>query len=337
MQELIKEVQSDIPLTSRPFLYLARKTGMSEEEAISSMELLIKEGRVRHFGPIFSAPSFGYETALVAFRVSGDPSLCAEFVNTYPGVSHNYEREGPYNLWFTVAVPPDSSLKLKGVVERMARRCGVKDYLILKAVKTFKLRVDLSFTHVLEKVPVKNDTVIKRVEKPAFRKIDPLIRETVRVSQECLSPVREPFGEVADRLRLSQRGLLSILRNLKRTGHLRKFTAVFNHRKEGFRANILTVWRVPAGRVNEFGKLLSSFRCVSHCYERIADGRSDWHYNLFAMVHARTHDDARIFVDHIRATAGVDDVLLLGSRREFLKRRLKLFTEDFYEWERRGC
>ena len=70
------------------------------------------DGRIiREITPIFDTRALGYESMLVAAKVdSENPQRAAQIVNAHPGVSHNYLRTHDFNLWFTIATPPDSEL-----------------------------------------------------------------------------------------------------------------------------------------------------------------------------------------------------------------------------------
>ena len=55
---------------------------------------------------------------LVAAKVDAEnPQRAAKIINSHPGVSHNYLRTHEFNLWFTIATPPDSELGLEGTLE----------------------------------------------------------------------------------------------------------------------------------------------------------------------------------------------------------------------------
>jgi DNA-binding Lrp family transcriptional regulator len=142
--------------------------------------------------------------------------------------------------------------------------------------------------------------------------------------------VERPFREIASRMGVEEGLLLDVLRGLKEKGLMRRFSAILRHRKAGFRANGMVVWRVPEERLEEVGRFLAGFKCVSHCYER-----TGWHYNLFSMVHGRVREEVEEFVRRVSGEVGIRDYEVLFSGREFVKRRTKIFTEDFYEWERR--
>ncbi|MFN3598487.1 MAG: Lrp/AsnC family transcriptional regulator [Aquificaceae bacterium] len=97
--DLLKFLQEDIPLVSRPFLEIGKGLGMEEEGVLESLEELKREKIIRQVSPIYDTKMLGYDSALVAFKV--EPERIEEvafLVNTYPGVSHNYQRSHSFNL-----------------------------------------------------------------------------------------------------------------------------------------------------------------------------------------------------------------------------------------------
>ena len=81
---------------------------------------------------------------LVAAKVDADnPHRAAQFINSHPGVTHNYLRNHEFNLWFTLAVEPDSKLGLDGTLDVMAAKTGAESIRQLPTLKLFKIRMDL--------------------------------------------------------------------------------------------------------------------------------------------------------------------------------------------------
>ncbi len=327
-ERLLIEIQKDIPIVERPYLYLGERVGADEREVIDRLRQLKEEGMLRHFGPIYDVRSFGYDSALVAFSLPGDLGRHARAVVSYPGVSHCYEREDELNLWFTISVPPDSSLGLEKIVSLLAESTHAQRWGIFRKVRTFKLRVRLDFGSVAER---DKDFVLKE-EEPVSA--DEEIRKAVFLTQPSLPLSPEPFGELAKRDGMNVSRILEILKKLKEKGALRRFSAVLNHRKAGFRANALTLWQIPPERVGKAGRFLAGFRSVSHCYERDFRGNFGWRYNLFAMIHGRSREEVISFTERLACDIDPIDFKVLFSGREFAKRRVMVFTEDYYEWER---
>ena len=141
---ILNEIQKKFPITQRPYLGLARKLKLKEKDVIERVQKLKDVGIIRRIGASFSAKAVGFSSTLCAARVP--PDKIEEFVsvvNTYPGVTHNYEREGELNIWFTLIAP--SRKRIKRILTEISRQTGVKGILDLPATKTFKISVDFSF------------------------------------------------------------------------------------------------------------------------------------------------------------------------------------------------
>ncbi len=141
---ILNQIQRNFPVTHRPFLALARRTGMKEKEVLERVQRLKDLGIIRRIGASFSAGAVGFSSTLCAARVAADKiKEFVSVVNSYPGVTHNYEREGEYNLWFTLIAP--SRKKIGEILEEISRKTGVLAILNLPATKTFKIAVDFNF------------------------------------------------------------------------------------------------------------------------------------------------------------------------------------------------
>ncbi len=141
---ILNEIQRNFPITHRPFLALARKLHLREKEVLERVRILKEAGIIRRIGASFSARAVGFSSTLCAARVP--QRKVAEFVavvNRYPGVTHNYEREGEYNIWFTLIAP--SRKRIHQILREISRKTGVKEILNLPALKTFKIAVDFNF------------------------------------------------------------------------------------------------------------------------------------------------------------------------------------------------
>ncbi|RUM31979.1 MAG: Lrp/AsnC family transcriptional regulator [Aquifex sp.] len=326
--ELLKMLQQDIPLTERPFEFIAKELGVTEKEVLNQIKKLKEEKLIRQISPIYDTRKAGYDSALVAFKVSKENvGKAVEIINSYPGVSHNYEREDEFNVWFTIAVPPNGSLSLEEVVHLMAKKAGVEDYAILRTKRTFKIGVKLTFNSLFEreeKVPeVKEDMPVNLQEEEKV-----VIRET----QKDIPLVERPFKEIAQKIGLEEGEVIEILKKLKEKKVMRRFSAILFHRRAGFKANGMAVWSVEQDKVEEIGRFLASFKAVSHCYERTTNGK--WKYNLFSMIHGREKEEVLEFCKYVSREKGLVNYKVLFSKREFKKKRIELFSEEFYQWER---
>ncbi len=325
--ELLYKMQHDFPLTQRPFATIAEKICSNEAEVIDEVRRLKEEGIIRQTSAIFDTKRLGYDSSLVAFKVSEERiETAAETINSHPGVSHNYLRNHDFNIWFTLAVPPDSRLGLLGTVETLKRLSGAEDSIVLPTLKMFKISVKLDTTGKQSK----KEKVAGRSYKPI--KMRARHYAAVRELQKDLPVVAEPFAEAIERLNMSYEEFFAIADEFKEAGVMRRFATILNHRRAGFTANAMSVWKVPEEKAEELGRQIAEFRAVSHCYLR--PSYPNWPYNLFAMVHATSQEACDEVIEEIAQETGLTEYGKLYSTREFKKRRLVYFDPAFDEWEK---
>ena len=112
---------------------------------------------------------------------------------------------------------------------------------------------------------------------------------------------------------------------------LRRVAAILFHRRAGFSANGMGVWKVPDEQIVEIGPRMASFRGISHCYQRPT--YADWPYSVFTMAHGRSKEECDAILDSIAADTGIEDRRTLYSSTEFKKIRMLYFTGAHREWE----
>ncbi|MBU0514331.1 MAG: AsnC family transcriptional regulator [Proteobacteria bacterium] len=140
-RRILNEIQSRFPLDTRPYLVLAERLGLGEDEVIARVKALRDEGIIRRIGGNFNSRALGYTSTLCAAAVP-DEKMAAfvDAVNAHPGITHNYQRDHRYNVWFTVIAP--SSADIRDILGEITRQTGVTDLISLPAEKIFKIKVD---------------------------------------------------------------------------------------------------------------------------------------------------------------------------------------------------
>ena len=320
-KKLLNEIQWVFPLVDRPYLEIAGRHGLSEQEAIERIGKMRQAGLVRQINAIFDTRRLGYKSALVAFSVQPDKLLqVADTINEHPGVSHNYERNHEYNMWFTLAVPPGSDMKAD--LDRMASLDGVIKYRVLPTLKLYKIGVRLDMVNEDAAKPAPTDKV--KALDPEKATLTGRDIEFIRELQKDLEPVSEPFRTPADNLGITTTELFAKAKEFEETGIMRRFAAILRHRDAGFSANGMVVWHVPEQSIDEVGFKLAEFPQVSHCYRRPV--YPDWRFNLFSMVHARSLAAAEKMAVEMSRVIGITDYQILFSSREFKKERVKYFV-----------
>lgn len=138
-RDLLNRVQSDFPITSRPFAAIAEDLGISEKTVIDRLKSLKESGVIRRFGGNFVPHKLGFVSTLCAAKVPEEKlDAFAETVNRFPGVTHNYTRDNAFNVWFTFIAP--SMEEIAANLESISRETGVREILNLPSTRVFKIR-----------------------------------------------------------------------------------------------------------------------------------------------------------------------------------------------------
>jgi DNA-binding Lrp family transcriptional regulator len=329
-RRLLNLMQGSFPLARRPYAEVGGLAGVDEDDVLRRVQRLIDERIIRQVTPIFDTRVLGYKSMLVAAKVDPEyPHRAAKIINSHPGVSHNYLRNHDFNLWFTIATEPDSRLGLEGTLEVLQRLTGAESVRQLPTLKLFKIRMDLEMEGDTEALA--SAGVAEEPKEPDPIDLSELDLAVIRSLQGDMPVVPEPYGPAAEELGISQQRLLEQLESMRERRALRRVAAILYHRRAGFSANGMGVWRVSEERVLELGPRMASFRGISHCYQRPT--YPDWPYSLFTMAHGRSKEECDAILDSIAEDTGIEERRTLYSSTEFKKIRLLYFTDDHKRWE----
>jgi DNA-binding Lrp family transcriptional regulator len=329
-KKLLNLMQGSFALTERPFAHVAQLAGLQEADVLERVARLLKGRIIREITPIFDTRALGYSSMLVAAKVDAEnPHRAASFINTHPGVTHNYLRNHDFNLWFTIAVEPGSKLGLQGTLDVMAERTGAESIRQLPTLTLFKIRMDLEMEQGTTALASAGEAVPPRELDPIELSEEDIA--TIRATQGPMPVVSEPYLPAAERLGVAPAEVLARLASLQERGALRRVAAILFHRRAGFSANGMGVWEVPEDQIFEVGKRMAAFRGISHCYQRPT--YPDWPYSVFTMAHGRSKEECDAVLDAIAADTGIEGRATLYSSTEFKKVRMLYFTDDFRNWE----
>jgi siroheme decarboxylase len=331
-RRLLNVMQGRFPIAARPYRHVAALAEIPEQEAMARVQRLLEKRIIRQVTPIFDTRALGYSSMLVAAKVDPEhPHRAAQAINQHPGVSHNYLRNHDFNLWFTIATEPDSELGLEGTLEVLAREAGAESVRELPTLKLFKIRMDLEMEGGTEALSSSTEaTEPVELEPQPYDERDIAV---IRAVQGDMPVVAEPYAPAAAELGIDQQQLLDHLAAMQERGLLRRVAAILYHRRAGFSANGMGVWKVPDEQIAEIGCRMAAVRGISHCYQRPT--YPDWPYSVFTMAHGRSKEECDAVLDAIADQTGIDERATLYSSTEFKKIRLLYFTEDFKDWERR--
>lgn len=135
----------------------------------------------------------------------------------------------------------------------------------------------------------------------------------------------KPFEMLAKKIGISEEEFIKKANEFLKKGYIRRFGAAIRHRKAGITANGMGVWIVPDADRERVGKIMASFKEVSHCYER--PSFEGWPYNLFTMIHGRTKEDCYEVAKKISEATGIKNYKLLFSSQEFKKESMVYFKK----------
>ena len=332
-KRLMNLLQSSFPLDAEPFALLASEAEMELDDVLARTRRLLDERIIREITPIFDTRALGYESMLVAAKVDAEnPQRAAAIVNSHPGVSHNYLRTHDFNLWFTIATPPDSELGLR----RDARGADAGD----------RRRVD---ARAADPDPVQDqhepgDGEGHRSARRGRRRLAPARARgpALRRARHRRDP--RPAGADGRRRAALRRGGGRARDDDRRScsstcaGWSTASSCAASPRSSSTAAPASppTAWgsgRCPRPEIMETGRRMASFRGISHCYQRPT--YEDWPYSVFTMAHGRSKEECDAILDSIAEECGMgpDDRATLYSSTEYKKIRLHYFTDDYREWE----
>ncbi|MBE7437395.1 MAG: hypothetical protein HS115_02980 [Spirochaetales bacterium] len=318
---LALQIQKGFPLEERPYAELARRMDLKESEVLAVVQDWKTTGKLREISAVMEGSLLGYDSALVCGKVNaGRLEQVADIISEHPTVTHNYERNHSYNIWFTIAVPHEQGLE--NHLTALSQLTGVDAFYPLRRTETFKVGVAFDFRSR------QNQTEQKELMSfdPADIVLPPA--DLVRLAQRDLPVCERPFHQLSGSEAAGNR-LLDFLK--AESGRIvRRYIGTFRHRKMGVRANGMTVFRVEPGELSVKGRTLAAFPEVSHCYGRTTC--PDFPYNLYAMLHAEDHQNLMLLAARLSEATGLDDYRVLESPTEFKKTRLRYFLPELDDY-----
>ena len=341
-KQLLNIIQMDFPLTVHPFKEIGRLINISEQETIERLNTLKNEKYIRFIGPVINTEALGFDSVLIGMKVDESNIYNAvSIINSHPGVSHNYQRNDDYNIWFTLSVPHE--IDIKQTAETIADIAKAPQFIFLPALKIFKIGVILDAFHkpILINPPLpKDETSQAPFDKGGRGDLKnkmlinpPLLKDEIsilKLTQSGIPIISEPFKEISAALDISEQELLSKLKNLIDKSVIRRFGAIIAHRLIGYRYNFMAVWQTDEYKTDICASYISSYPNVTHCYTR--PSYPDWPYNLYSMVHCSSEEEGNPMVNNILATNTIKNYKILTTEKEYKKKRLDYFSDAFKNW-----
>jgi DNA-binding Lrp family transcriptional regulator len=339
-KSILTAIQAELPAVERPYEALSLRMGINADELMVRVRRMVQSGMIRRIGPIFDSRQLGYVSTLAAARVAEDELAdVAATVSKLPGVTHNYERLGAYNLWFTLTAP--SADALGQTLETLRQEAGVTHLYSLPALAVYKIRVQFDMIDEPTESPAPEPATTPQGQQNIPPHPHPLShggargdapealtdeqKNFVRLIQDGIAVEPDPYAIIAAKLKWSPSQVVMQIRAWLATGVIRRLGAVVRHRELGFLANGMAVFAVPPERIDEAGRRLAEFSNISHCYQR--PPLPDFPYSLYAMVHGKSEEEVREAVGLMAEAVGITEHDVLFSVREFKKTSMRYFVD----------
>ncbi|MEW5820501.1 MAG: hypothetical protein AB1782_09955 [Cyanobacteriota bacterium] len=318
---ILTSIQKGFPLAEEPFKLLSAKFNISEDELILRLKRLRDQDKVlRNICAIFDGSKLGYKSVLVAMQIDNrKKAYLISYINKLPGVSHNYERNNTYNIWFTLSL--EETINIDEFICNLSKQYSVNKFLILPSVKTYKLRVNFdlieSETHI--------ETITENVSKTDYEySLDEQDKAIIKHLQEDILLISRPFDQMADSVKLNTSQFIDRANYYIDTGIMRRYSATLRHINAGYANNAMIVWQVSENQIDKVGYQFAQKAFVSHCYRRLK--HFEWPYDLYTMVHARSESDLHSYIDELYNIVNHKDYLILATLIEHKKERVKYFV-----------
>jgi len=119
---IVNQLQGGFPVCERPYAEAASTLGLTEDQLMQRLDILLENGTLTRFGPMYHAERLGGALTLAAMKVPAqDFERVTAIVNGFPEVAHNYAREHAFNMWFVLATEaPERIEQVIGEIEKAA-------------------------------------------------------------------------------------------------------------------------------------------------------------------------------------------------------------------------
>ena len=151
-------------------------------------------------------------------------------------------------------------------------------------------------------------------------------RKIIRYLQGQFPLTTRPYAYIAEQIGVEEAVVLERLQRMKEQKQIRKMGAVLRHRRIGYHANGLCVWKVDLQEADRIGALMITHPAVTHCYSRPA--AADWPYTMYTMLHGQDRASCVEFAKEISAITGIGEYEILFSTKEWKKTSMRYFDKE---------
>lgn len=318
--KILHNIQKELPLCHHPFNMLSDGQ-MHENTVIKLIKNFKENGVIRRISALFNSKRLGYFTTLVAMKIPTEEfDTIATIINEYDEVTHNYERDDEYNMWFTIIVQAND--EFERVINEIRQKTKIDQLLNLPTLKRFKINTtfripNLHFTQHSQEILYED---LKNQQE--IISIDELDKKIFRQLQD-IPIVKQPYHLISDRLEISQQYLFHKIEIYKKLGIIRNIRAVLDHYKIGLKENVMVVFKIAPDDIPNAVEVIAAYPQVTHCYERATC--DDWQYNLFVVIHEESKAECEKVISEILANTGIKEYKKLYTKRELKKANPRYF------------
>ncbi len=329
--KILNTIQQDFPVCHQPFKTLSSNLSIAEDEVLNRIKALKEQGIIRRITPLFDSGKLGYVGTLIAMKVPDERiDEVAKIIAKYPEITHNYERDGEYNIWFTLI--GKSKEEIEKIIAQIKTKTNIEQILNLKRMNKFKIaavfEIEHPVFHPLNPPPAGDSEeeieyeICESQPQKSFLLKD-IDRTVLKELQESIPLVNKPYQSIAQKIGIDEKELFEKIKWYKKTGIIRKVRAVLDHYKVGMGENVMVVFKVEPANMLKLAKIISQYPQVTHCYERAIS--SDWQYNLFTMIHGRSKQECEEIIYSILQKTNLTTYKKLYTKRELKKANPRYF------------
>ncbi len=316
-QGLLDHYQHYFPLTDRPFDKIAHHFGIRESKVLQQFKLLIKQGIISRIGPVFSAQSVGANVLVVMSVPAIDLDRVASIVSSFDEVTHCYEREHVFNLWFVVSADCTETLKLAlSLIEQKAQYKLIALPMLLDYQVELGCKLNFGSPPELDNKNVVSLHTVRGSRISQFPATE-VVQKALQVIQSGIPVCESPYDILGEKIGLTGRQLIGVIQLMHHHKILNRWGVVLRHYELGFKSNALVVWNVPTKKLDEVASKIAAVNSVSMCYKR-PRSLPDWCYNLFTQVQGINSSSIEEGVNAVVQRVGMQGIeyeILFGGRR----------------------
>ncbi|MFC1653123.1 Lrp/AsnC family transcriptional regulator [Planctomycetota bacterium] len=143
-KQILDVLQMDFPLAPRPYAVIAERLNLTEEAVWQRVQDLMSQGIIRRLGASLDSRKLGYQSTLVGIRVPAPVfEQAVQMLDAYPEVTHCYQRQNEYNIWFTLIAP--SQERIAEILAEIQQALALTEQDILNAPVERLFKLDARF------------------------------------------------------------------------------------------------------------------------------------------------------------------------------------------------